>query len=537
MAALIFATISLFFLDANSLMPLQLHGLLHIQILPLILGVGLLGLSLWLVISLLFGRIYCSVVCPLGILQDVIARIGTIFTSFRSKKKRSSMRRTFRYTKPFVRLRYGFLVFFLVAIAISFGLQFPLFVTLLDPYGIFARMITALVRPFTLHANNILTPYFHAAGNYSVTFQPVFFNLEITVISLLMFILIWWLAFRYGRRYCNALCPIGTFLGWVAQYSFFRVRLHQDCSGCGRCESLCKSECIDSKNKTVDGNRCVVCFNCLTACRTKSLSYSYALPQKERVEEATPGSLRQPVGENFAPFNRRQRRFILLAVLTSLLFRKKEPPTAVAAVETQALPQGVSTVSYRRENAIFPPGGISSQHFHTRCTACQLCVAKCPAHIIFPANREYGWGGFMQPTLRFTHGFCNFDCTICSDVCSNRALHHLTVAEKHQTQIGIAHFQIDNCVVKTQDSSCGACAEHCPTGAVSMIPYGDPSKYLTIPEIRPELCVGCGACEFICPVRPYRAIYIEGNRVHQIAELPYDPNEKQQTIEMDDFGF
>ena len=70
-----------------------------------------------------------------------------------------------------------------------------------------------------------------------------------------------------------------------------------------------------------------------------------------------------------------------------------------------------------------------------------------------------------------------------------------------------------------------------------MIPVGDPAKHLTIPTVKPELCIGCGACEYICPVRPYRAIYVEGNRVHQVAELPYDPNEKQQTIKLDDFGF
>ena len=544
MAGLILAIISLFFLDGSGLLPLEFHVLLHFQFVPLLLGLGLLGLGLWTVFTLLFGRIYCSVICPLGIFQDIISRIGTAFNKSQSGKKRSLMQRTYRYTKPFVRLRYGFLLFFFISLVLSFGLHFPLFVSLLDPYGIFGRMITSLVRPFYLLGNNFFTPYFHAAGNYSVSFQPVVFNLGITVVSLLMFLLLGYLAFRYGRRYCNTVCPVGTLLGWIARYSLFRIRLHPDCLGCGLCESQCKSECIDGKNKTIDTSRCVVCFNCLAVCKRKSLSYS-CIP-KTVVKQK---KIENPIDVNLTPFNRRQRRFLLSAFLSSLaaslFFRKNGQPLVVAAengqmtpqTTPQTLPQGKSRVSYQQENAIFPPGGISSKHFHARCTACQLCVAKCPAHVLFPANTEYGWGGFMQPTLRFTHGFCNFDCTICGDVCPNRALHTLSVEEKHQTQIGVVRFLKKNCVVNTQKSNCGACAEHCPTGAVSMIPFGKPDENLTIPTIKPELCVGCGACEFICPVRPYRAIYIEGNLVHKVAELPYDPNEKQKTVEMDDFGF
>jgi len=547
MACLILTAISFFFLDTSGLTPLQCHGLLHLQLVPILLGGGLLGLGVWLVLSLLFGRIYCSVICPLGIFQDVITRIGTVFNSAGNKsrpsKKRSFMQRAYRYSKPFVRLRYGFLLFFIISLFLSFGIRFPLFVSLLDPYGIFGRMITSLVRPFYLLGNNILTPYFHVAGNYSVTYRPVFFNPGISVVALVMFVLLFGLAFRHGRRYCNTICPVGTFLGWVARYSFFRIRLHSDCIGCGLCEFQCKSECIDSKNKTIDTSRCVVCFNCLTACSRNSLSYT-CLP-KNRVKAEKIRNLPQQSNADFVTFNQRQRRFLLSAFLSSffmpLFFRKNEQATVVAAEDfttvPQVLPQGKSVVSYQRENAIFPPGGISLRHFQSRCTACQLCVAKCPAQIIFPASNEYGWGGFMQPTLRFTHGFCNFDCTICADVCPNRALHNLSVQEKHQTQIGIVHFLVDNCVVNTQNSNCGACAEHCPTGAVSMVPFGDPSKHLTIPTIKTKLCVGCGACEYICPIRPYRAIYIEGNRVHQTAELPYDPDAKQQTLQMDDFGF
>ena len=145
---------------------------------------------------------------------------------------------------------------------------------------------------------------------------------------------------------------------------------------------------------------------------------------------------------------------------------------------------------------------------------------------------EYGIGGIMQPVMFFEKGFCNFNCTICSNVCPNRALKPLTKEEKHKTQVGHVVFIEDICIVPTKLKSCGACAEHCPTQAVTMIPY---KGGLTIPAIDTDLCVGCGACEFICPVRPYRAIYVEGNKVHRKIK-PLEA-EIKENIKIDDFGF
>ena len=108
----------------------------------------------------------------------------------------------------------------------------------------------------------------------------------------------------------------------------------------------------------------------------------------------------------------------------------------------------------------------------------------------------------------------------------------LAVEEKHRTQMGRVVFVEDICIVHTEGTNCGACSEHCPTQAVKMVPYKDG---LTIPLIDPDICVGCGGCEFICPVRPYRAIYVEGNAIHQEAKAFID--EKQEDIKIDDFGF
>ena len=184
-----------------------------------------------------------------------------------------------------------------------------------------------------------------------------------------------------------------------------------------------------------------------------------------------------------------------------------------------------------RKTPISPPGAMSTEHLLKHCTSCHLCISKCPSKVLKPAFMEYGIGGMMQPVMCFENGFCNFDCTICSNVCPSKALKPLTVAQKHLTQVGSVVFCEDRCVVYAKGYNCGACSEHCPTQAVKMMPY---KNGLTIPHIDPDICVGCGGCEFICPARPH-AIYVEGNKIQQQA-TPFSKEEKNEK-EIIDFGF
>lgn len=211
--------------------------------------------------------------------------------------------------------------------------------------------------------------------------------------------------------------------------------------------------------------------------------------------------------------------------------------TAVAAPKILAqIKETTATLggkkAYKKENPITPPGSVSLEHFQAHCTSCHLCVSKCPSHVLKPVLMEYGLEGMMQPTVSFEKGFCNFDCTVCGDVCPNGAIKPLTVDEKHLTQMGHVIFIEENCIVHTDGTSCGACSEHCPTQAVAMVPYKDG---LTIPQVNTEICVGCGGCEYVCPAHPFRAIYIEGNPVQKEAK-PFKETETEK-IEVDDFGF
>lgn len=123
--------------------------------------------------------------------------------------------------------------------------------------------------------------------------------------------------------------------------------------------------------------------------------------------------------------------------------------------------------------------------------------------------------------MDYKTSFCNFDCTACSEVCPTSAILPITKEKKQKIQIGKSIFVKENCIVETENTACGACSEHCPTKAVMMVDY---KGNLKIPEVNNKYCVGCGACEFACPTKPYKAIYVDGNFVHEIAEI--NPTEK-----------
>ena len=147
--------------------------------------------------------------------------------------------------------------------------------------------------------------------------------------------------------------------------------------------------------------------------------------------------------------------------------------------------------------------------------------------------KEYGFEGILQPYMSYANGFCNYNCKQCADVCPTGALkNNLTIEEKRLIQCGVAEFRQHLCIVITEGTSCGACSEHCPTQAVKMVPYKDG---LTLPQLDKTLCIGCGGCEYICPVLPHKAIYVEGLSVQGKAKEPERGKEETHTV--DDFGF
>lgn len=509
----ILSLITFYFLDFAEILPNHLHFLAHLQLIPALLsGMFVIVLAL-VVLTLLFGRVYCSFICPMGVFQDC-------FNWFARKMNRRK-RYGFRTERRWVRL--GILA--VVIVAWLSGMTF--LAGLVEPYSAYGRMATNVFSPVYMALNNLLAWVGTSMGNY--TFYYVDISIRATaafVVSLLTLAIIAHFAFHWGRTYCNTICPVGTLLGYISKLSLFKLHINTDaCNNCGLCGMKCKGYCIDTKNHKIDYSRCIECYDCLENCHQHAISYGLkkkavaAAHQQEEPETECVST------DKMSPVNESRRRFLLTSVATAAAI-----PMVMTGQEDGFF-QG-NYIAYKRKAPLSPPGSISHDHLLAHCTSCHLCVSKCPSNVLKPAFLDYGLGGMLQPMMDFEKGFCNFDCTVCGDICPNGAIRPLTVEQKHKTQMGRVVFIEKNCIVPRDHTSCGACSEHCPTQAVAMVAYKDG---LTIPKIDPEICVGCGGCEYVCPAKPYKAIYIEGNAVQQEAKAFKE--EKKEDVKIDDFGF
>lgn len=495
LALVTFTLLTFFFLDFAGLFPRRYFPLADIQFVPALLAGSFVTVGLLIALTFLLGRVYCSVICPLGIYMDVVTWIRK---RFKPKMKQ-------RYSREKRWLRLGVLM----AVIVSYVAGVTVVLGLLDPYSAFGRMATHLFKPVYLAGNNVLAELFNHFGNYAFYHTNVFLHsLTAFFIALATLGVITYLAARHGRTWCNTLCPVGTVLGYLSKVSLMKVRIDQhSCTQCGKCARACKASCIDSKHSTIDYSRCVACFDCIETCKEGSINYGMP-SQKDGIPSTN------ALG---------RRRFLGALAVTAV---------GVPAALAQAIRIPTGRTPIKRAEPISPPGAISAEHLLAHCTACHLCVTKCPSNVLKPALLQYGVEGLMMPIMSFEHGFCNYDCTECSNVCPTGALKPLTKETKHKTQMGRVVFVRHNCVVFTDETSCGACSEHCPTQAVKMVPY---KGVLTIPSVDPDTCVGCGGCEYICPAHPYKAIYIEGNPVQLEAKAFED--ETKVEVQLDGFGF
>ena len=166
-----------------------------------------------------------------------------------------------------------------------------------------------------------------------------------------------------------------------------------------------------------------------------------------------------------------------------------------------------------RVSPLTPPGSLSLKNLTQHCTGCQLCVSVCENHVLRPSGNLMT---LMQPVMSYDRGYCRPECTKCSEVCPAGAIKPITKADKSAIQIGHAVWVPDLCIVNTDGKSCGNCERHCPTKSIQMVPTNpDDPESLKIPVVNVETCIGCGACEHLCPARPHTAIYVQGHEAHR----------------------
>lgn len=491
LAAVFFTLITLLFLDFTGTLHTWLGWLAKIQFLPALLALNVGVVVALVLLTLLFGRIYCSVVCPLGVMQDVVSWIS-------GRRKKRKFR--FSYSPEKRILRYGVLALFIIAFIAGIGSL----VALLAPYSSYGRIVQNIFQPVYIFGNNLMAWAAERVDSYAFYSREVWLrSLPTFIIAAITLVGIGVLAWRNGRTYCNTICPVGTILSLMARFSWFKVKVDETkCNKCGLCSRSCKSACIDFKNSKIDYSRCVVCGDCIDKCRKKALSYTHSSPKKsEEIDKAK--TVDQEV------VNSARRSFLLGAAIATtsavIAQEKKKVDGGLAEIEDKQAP--------KRNTPLTPPGSLSAQNMARHCTACQLCVAECPNDVLRPSTDIQK---LMQPTMSYERGYCRPECNRCSEVCPAGAIKPIKHENKSSIQIGHAVWIKKNCVPITDGKECGNCARHCPAGAITMInsnPKDDTSP--KIPAVNTSRCIGCGACENLCPARPFSAIYVEGHEVHR----------------------
>ena len=450
-----------------------------LQLLEAILALNVVALVILIVMTLAFGRIYCSIICPLGILQDIIGWVGK-----KVKKNR------YTFSKAVSWLRYTMLGVMVVALVAGIGS----IVQLLAPYSAFGRIATTLLQPLYKMGNNVLAAISEHYDNYAFyhteTGVP---NITIVLaIACVTLVVLAVLAYRNGRTYCNTICPVGTVLSFLSRFSWMKIQFDADkCKNCSLCTKNCKAACIDFKSHQVDYSRCVVCGDCIESCKFGALQYGMSTQSNQK-----------------AAIDPSKRSFLLAsAMMTTAALAQEAKMTdgGLADIEDKVAPE--------RQTPLTPPGSLSARNMAQHCTGCQLCISECPNEVLRPSG---DWLHLMQPTMSYELGYCRPECTRCSEVCPAGAIKPIQKEEKSSIQIGHAVWVKKNCIPLTDGVSCGNCARHCPVGAIEMVPSDpDDEESLKIPVVNESRCIGCGACENLCPARPFSAIYVEGHEVHK----------------------
>ncbi len=492
LALAFFILVSVVFLDLTGRIPAAFTTILvSLQFIPSIVRlvsgftIASIGLLFVVLLTLAFGRVYCSTICPLGTLQDIIIRLSG----------RMKRRRWYRYKPAPTAVHYGLLGLTIIA-ALSGSM---VLVDLFEPFSNYGRILTNLADPVLVSFNNATAFVLGRLGVF-VLFNIPFLHFQ-TVALLLAFAflgIIVYLSYYHGRLFCNLLCPAGALLGLLSRFSLFRISIIEErCTDCGFCEMVCKANCLDSSSKKIDVHACIGCFNCIDKCPTVALKYA-GFRTKSKVTKNV---------EVDAP--RRAFLGVVVASGSALIL-----PGRMSAGDPVP---ATTTYDQSRRLPVTPPGSQSRDRFSNLCTACHLCISVCPPQVLSPSLFEYGLAGIMQPRLNYSANYCNYECVSCTQVCPTGAILPLEVAAKKEIQLGKASFIKDDCIVVSKKKDCGACSEHCPTKAVKMVPY---EQKLVIPELNNDICVGCGACEHACPTTPRKAIYVVANAVHQKAKKP-----------------
>jgi len=463
---------------------------------------GMLWSLVILIPTIFMGRFFCGWVCPLGSLNHWLSTPRSERMSRRGKKLLESNR-----YKKYQRIKY-YVLFFCLGAALFGSLQ----AGLLDPLPLLARSIGTAVLP-TLHSAALALASFATdtgIAPIAVVGQGLYDLLAVTLLPfrqahfngvlLIGFVFLTVLVLNrvFTRFWCRGICPLGAMLGVFSRFAIFG--LHKDDKACNAC-NRCLLACQGADNPDV-GNRwrqseCHLCLNCQAACPEGALRFKF-FPDKV-------GTKTNPAGTSKVDASRRKLVASFIGGLAAVpLFRA-----------------GVTHEAKRSPFVVRPPGSLAEDDFLGRCIRCGQCMRVCPNNALHPTLLQAGLEGLWTPFLIAKIGYCEPTCTLCGQVCPTGAINELTLNEKvgdeetPPNRIGTAFLDRGRCLPWAMATPCIVCEEWCPTSPKAIylreeIAIDREGNEVSVkrPHVDPALCIGCGACEYACPVYDRKAIYI-----------------------------
>jgi polyferredoxin len=432
-----------------------------------------------IVITLLFGRVFCGWACPLGTLNNIIGSI---------RKKRPPQ----VYVKGY-RVKYYILIALLASAV--FTLQ-P--VGVMDPLSLLIRSFSISVYPLFNYSIRSFFDAIYTANPLGIAAlsEPVYIALKKTVLSFeqsfyqqgvfigMLFFLVLGLNLIEKRFWCKYLCPLGAFLGILSRYSLLKRSVSEGCTSCGVCATACQGNARPEAKEHWRDTECLVCGNCDDVCPKNAVSFGFTV---------RPASPAMDLG----------RRRVLASVVSGVVAVPllRTVPIAKAGAQDPVL--------------LRPPGALEETEFLKRCVKCGECMKVCTTNGLQPTLFEAGVEGIWSPVLVPRIGYCEYRCTLCGQVCPTGAIKRLTLEEKAKVRIGLAMIDKGRCLPWAHARPCIVCEEVCPTSKKAIwfedVRVRDrQGKTLVVkqPHVDLELCIGCGICESKCPVLGRPAIYV-----------------------------
>lgn len=423
-----------------------------------------------LFLTLILGRFFCGWVCPFGTINQ--------FFSWLSRKSRKEKKGV---DKKLLKLKY--LVLLAVIVAAIMGTHLGGW---LDPFSLLTRSSAVAVTPavnYTVHqslktgagdtgvVSKGLKPFYKFARKNVLTNKQRVYTQSVIVGLLFVGLLVMNL---YKRRFfCNYLCPLGALYGLVSRFGLFHLKTNESCVSCNACANNCTYK--GSPYQDYMKSECMTCFNCVDDCPTDAVEVTFAFPKK---------AVRTPIN----------------------LGRRKMIGAAVSGVAAASLPKVFIHSKTKIHSFERPPGSVTEKEFLARCVRCGQCMQVCPTNFIQPALFEAGLEGIWTPVLNAQTGYCEYECNKCTQVCPTKAIEALTIQQKKEFKIGIAVVDRNRCYTYADGYNCAVCEEHCPIPEKAIRfrevdTWNFKGKLVKVKQIYvvPDLCIGCGICENVCP--------------------------------------